>query len=68
MQYSAARRSLRYDLRRTGKERDMAEDILILKAGAERIQHLEPLWKVLHLLRSSRGNILSPGRRGRVLS
>jgi len=46
----------------------MAEDILILKAGAERIQHLESLWKVLHLLRSSRGNILSPGRRGRVLS
>ncbi|HYS05692.1 MAG TPA: GNAT family N-acetyltransferase [Candidatus Dormibacteraeota bacterium] len=48
MQYSAARRSLGYDFRRTGKERDMAEDILIVKAGAERIQHLEPLWKVLH--------------------
>ncbi len=38
----------------------MADDILIVKAGAERIQRLEPLWRALH----SRHLEIDPGLEG----
>src|SRR6266446_1424366 len=47
-QYSAAPPSLGYDFAGTGRGRDMADDILIVKTGAGHIRRLEPLWRALH--------------------